>query len=232
MKLVCFPHSGASSVVYARWRLGMDPEWQLLAIDYPGHGRRSSESLIYDYDVLLANIYDHYKNDLQGPLWFFGHSLGGLVAFGLAQRLLAEGRDVSGLFISGRRPPSLPKIYPDVTHLDNQAFLEAVEARYGRLPQALYDPEFQRQFLPPLIADLTVSETHQWVDKTPVSCPLHVILATEDTSVALADIKAWFQHTTKPGDLIHVPGNHLTCMTNTKAFKVVLTEVIKRIRVT
>lgn len=63
-------------------------------------------------------------------------------------------------------------------------------------------------YLPILRADVTLLETHRWVEEAPLDCPLSVFGGVEDTSVPRRDLLGWARHSSQPGDLKMFPGGH------------------------
>ena len=90
LRLFCLPYSGASAMVYVRWRRAL-PDWlQVCPLELPGRGRRMDEPLQSDIKALAAQLAEEISRDLNGPYALFGHSLGGLLAFELAHALSAR----------------------------------------------------------------------------------------------------------------------------------------------
>ncbi|MEG2798037.1 MAG: alpha/beta fold hydrolase, partial [Pseudomonas sp.] len=108
LRLFCLPYSGASAMVYARWRRVL-PEWlQVCPLELPGRGM----PLQRDIKALAAQLAEEISRDLSGPYALFGHSLGGLLAFELAHALRA--RNVPpplALFASGTAAPTMRSDY-------------------------------------------------------------------------------------------------------------------------
>src|SRR5476649_237391 len=107
LRLFCLPYSGASAMVYARWRRTL-PEWlQVCPLELPGRGMRMDEPLQRDIKALAAQLADEISRDLNGPYALFGHSLGGLLAFELAHALRERGvPEPLALFASGTAGPA------------------------------------------------------------------------------------------------------------------------------
>jgi surfactin synthase thioesterase subunit len=47
LRLFCLPYSGASAMVYVRWRRAL-PDWLRCPLELPGRGRRMDEPLQSD----------------------------------------------------------------------------------------------------------------------------------------------------------------------------------------
>lgn len=102
LRMFCLPYSGASAMVYVRWRRAL-PDWlQVCPLELPGRGMRMDEPLQRDIKTLAAQLADEIGRDLGSPYALFGHSLGGLLAFELAHALKARNLPAPlALFASG-----------------------------------------------------------------------------------------------------------------------------------
>jgi len=107
LRLYCLPYSGASAMVYVRWRRAL-PDWlQVCPLELPGRGMRMDEPLQRDIKALAAQLAQEISRDLHTPYALFGHSLGGLLAFELAHALNARNLPAPlALFVSGTAGPA------------------------------------------------------------------------------------------------------------------------------
>ena len=91
MDLYCLPYSGASAMVYSRWRRKL-PDWLAVRpIELPGRGSRLGESLQTDMCALARQLAKELIPELRRPYALFGHSLGALLAFELSHALREQG---------------------------------------------------------------------------------------------------------------------------------------------
>ncbi|MFS2126939.1 thioesterase II family protein, partial [Pseudomonas sp. Pseusp97] len=107
LRLFCLPYSGASAMVYARWKRQL-PGWiDVCPVELPGRGRRFAESLHTDLRALASQLADEIAARLDQPYALFGHSLGGLLAFELAHALRDRGLPMpQALFASAAPAPA------------------------------------------------------------------------------------------------------------------------------
>ena len=92
LTLFSLPCAGASAVMYLRWRNRL-PSWlQVVPVELPGRGRRLHEAPERNLDALAALLCDELGPQLPERYAICGHSMGGLLAYRIAQRLYAERR--------------------------------------------------------------------------------------------------------------------------------------------
>ena len=109
LRLFCFPFAGGSAATYHNWPRIASRRIQVCGVEYPGRGIRLEEEPFMSFRPLIRNLADLLAPHLDEPFAFFGHSMGGLVAFELARTLRARGaRLPQHLFISAAAAPELP----------------------------------------------------------------------------------------------------------------------------
>lgn len=85
-QLICFPFAGGYSASFRPLHAFLQGECEMLAAEPPGHGTNQT-SAIED----LEELTDLYKQELNlrpdRPFVLFGHSMGGMITFRLAQKL-------------------------------------------------------------------------------------------------------------------------------------------------
>nr|WP_239144599.1 alpha/beta fold hydrolase [Streptomyces sp. SID14515] len=211
MRLLCFAYAGGNAQTYVRWRRRLGPDIEVRPMQLPGHGERINETPRDRWDDLLADV----RTVLTGltdltvrPIALFGHSLGALLAFECARILATEhGIQPVRLLVSGHRAPHLPLREETLHHLPDAEFLAKLSER-SRTLRALTDPEFRKLLLPVLRADFTASETYEFTEGTPLTCPITALGGVLDEDAGLAELSAWRRHSTGRFDLAAFEGDH------------------------
>jgi surfactin synthase thioesterase subunit len=180
-RLFCLPYSGASAMVYARWRRAL-PSWLAVhPVELPGRGSRAGEPLSTDPVRLAASLAGEVEGLIDEPYALFGHSLGSLLAFELAHALLKRGAPPPlVLFASGGEAPAL-RDDRDLARPRSDAELIADLRGYQGTPEeALADAELMAVVLPVLRADFMMAGAYAYRPRPALPCPVHVLAGTRD----------------------------------------------------
>lgn len=208
-RLICFPHSGASSMTYYSWRAALADHYEVCIVDPPGRVGRPDESPATTMAELLSWIEPRIESMLQGRYVLYGHSLGALVAFEVARRLPPGAAAPALLVVSGRNGPAVPPAATQIHKLPDSELVGAVDRMDRSMPALSDNAELAGLFLPILRADLQIAETYQYRDGRPLSCPILSIQGNEDPLVTTTGVATWAAQTTSRCTVHWMPGEHL-----------------------
>lgn len=210
IRLFCLPHAGSGTAAYNRWKRMLPPFVEICPILLPGRESRFAEAPLTSSAVLHHEMLDTMVEWVDKPYAIFGHSMGALLAFELAQRIRERGLpEPSQLFLSGRIAVHLPLPGRPIHKLPEEEFLAELARRYDGLPRELLaDRDMLEIYLPILRADFTLLETYEFRRRKPMDCPITVFAGTEDRSVNLEALMLWREHTSSEFEAHRLPGGH------------------------
>lgn len=233
LRLFCFHHSGGTASCFKDWREFLPSEVELIAVQFPGRDARNSEPLITDMNAAVKQITDafnKYQMIYELPFVFFGHSLGSLIAFEIANELRKRNlKAPQYLIVSGRTAPQTqPK--EEVLHdLTDDLFVKGLTKYQGMPTEILQNKELLEVLLPRLRADFTLSETYQYKEKPPLECPILAIGGKDDSTVNYNELVTWKKQTLKKCTVNVFSGGHFFLSTSKKDVLSVIYPIITSI---
>jgi medium-chain acyl-[acyl-carrier-protein] hydrolase len=207
VRLVCFSHAGATEAAFASWPDRLSGDIEVGAVRKPplSNYRELTEALA---DAVL----DYVSQTPRVPFALFGHSLGSLLAFGVA-RLLRQrhGSQPCCLLCASASAPQLPAtIWPgpppqEWTITELIAYLRHAG---GTTETVLSNATYLQRLLPRMQVDLAVRGSYNYTQEPPLSYPLAIFGGVHDAGISTADLAAWGAQTSAHFSLYRFPGGH------------------------
>jgi len=210
IRLFAFAHAGGGSGSFRNWAARLGAEVELGYVQLPGRESRFREKPFSSVPELIPALVDAIAAHLDRPFAFYGHSLGGKVAFEAARELRRRGMaEPKHLFVAACPAPQLPWPLPLMHGLDTTQFLEEIQKRYGGIPQQVLEEEELRVLLLPMLrADITMIETYSYSAEPPLAGGITVFGGREDRMVEESSLEPWREQTEGKFRLQMEAGNH------------------------
>lgn len=214
LRLLCWPHAGGAAHVFQAWARALAPSGiEVLAIELPGRGTRFSESLKTSWRDALEDVWPSLTSTIeQGPFAFFGHSMGGTLAFEATRRLRAERRPLPRhLFIAASSVPHRGYNHPrsPLHRLPDAALTEVLATLNGTPRELLENREMMELLLPVVRADFGIVETYAYEPAPPLDVPMSLLLGEKDGDVEAASARLeWTQYAAAPMAIHVFAGDH------------------------
>ena len=220
LRLFCFPYAGGGPSIYRTWAQNMPREVEICALQLPGRWSRHHEPPFTRMEPLVEAVLRSLEPELDRPFSFFGHSLGGLIAFEVACRLVEAGDKVPlQLLVSARIAPDQPLATRPSVHLPDEQFLQRMAKVYDGIPQEVMgDPELLELMMPVIRADIEVFETYHYQEKPPLPIPIAAFRGADDPVVSEEAVARWKDHTTAEFTVDAFPGKHFFLFTSADQF--------------
>src|SRR5262249_31116493 len=88
--LFCLPFAGGNKYAFREFEKLSPPYLNFIPIEYPGRGSRSNEPLLGDIGYLADDVFVQIERAIGSrPYSIYGHSMGALLAYLVARKLLA-----------------------------------------------------------------------------------------------------------------------------------------------
>jgi len=179
-------------------------------VQLPGRGTRLDERPIHHFPTLIKAIVKEITPCLDIPFAFFGHSLGGLVAFEISRQLCEQHLPLPlHLFISGCASPTGQNSRRVLSTLPEHALIDELRRLNGTPEEILQNRELMVIMLPIIRADFSLFESYHYRFHLPLlECPVTVFGGSEDPDIALEQLITWKDETHGTFALYLLSGDH------------------------
>lgn len=208
--LYCFPYSGVSASVYLGWVAQLDKKIKIVPVEYPGRGSRFGEKLCNDMAELVEAVLPVIMKNGTENCAFFGHSLGGLVAYETALKLREMGMELpKHMFLSGCTPPHI-KYGDKMLHLlPEDEFLKELAELGGMSEEILNNREILELYLPVIRADYRIYELYKYKSgQEPLPVDYTVLTGSTDVIASGRNMMDWKSYTSEKFQMRHFEGDH------------------------
>lgn len=192
--LFCFPFAGGGASAYNSWIQKMKGKVTVCPIQLPGREERIMEKPYTNMVDMLDELEEIIWKSIRGPYAFWGHSMGGKIAYELEKRMEKREKTAQCFLVSGSRIPSIPEPNP-IYHLSNKEFKKALERFEGTPKEILENQELLDFFLPMLRADFTMDETYYDEELVTICSPIEAFGGRKDREADEKAMKEWGKYT-------------------------------------
>lgn len=215
--LLCFPYAGGSKFSYNKYIEVAPGNMTLIPIELPGRGTKFDERLVYDAHELVDELFVQIKRHLYDPYAIYGHSMGSLVGYLIAKRIIKEDLPAPlHLFFSGCKAPCTLKDDP-AAHLFEKEELIAELRKMGGIPDRILNNDNLMKFLEPILrADFKVINTYQYEEPVPFDIPISIIIGSKE-NISPGQVQLWQKETLRPIKVNQFDGDHFFIFDHAKA---------------
>jgi surfactin synthase thioesterase subunit len=204
--LFIFPHAGGSATTYVPFARAFSTSAKRIAVRYPGRAGRHDVPDLTSISALADDIYTMLAPKIpETRVAFFGHSMGGLIAFDIAHRLEEAGKPIAALFVSASPAPGHGG-YEHLHQGSDDELLKMVATMTGTDSQFV-GGQFGATVLKTLRSYGAIT-SYSCPPGTTVSCPIYAYAAADDAAVTYDSVSAWAGFTTADFSIRTVAGDH------------------------
>lgn len=207
VRLVALPHAGGTAPYFAPLARKLAPRLDVVCVQYPGRQERHRETPVDDLHALADQLFEVLSGQPPQPTVLFGHSMGAALGYEVARRTEAQGGELLGIIVSGRRAAHLHR-EESVHLLDDDGLIAEIHALSGTDPGVLADKDLLSLVLPSLRADYRAAETYRHRQGERLRLPISVLTGESDPRVTLDDARAWAELTSGAFRFRSFPGGH------------------------
>ncbi|MGE2716622.1 thioesterase II family protein [Mycolicibacterium litorale] len=204
--LFIFPHAGGSAPEYKPFARAFTMAAKRIAVQYPGRADRHDVPEMTSIGTLADAIHPMLApSTVDSRVAFFGHSMGGLIAFDIARRIEQAGGHVAALFVSASPAPGHGG-YEELHQGSDEALLDMVATMTGT-DSRFVGGEFGATVLKTLRSYGAIT-SYSCPPGTTLSCPIYAYAAADDAAVSYESVCAWSEFTTGGFAIRTVAGDH------------------------
>ncbi|MEC5308287.1 thioesterase II family protein [Bacillus thuringiensis] len=206
IRIFCFHWAGGNAQFFQKAFEFDDNRYEVCSIELPGRDKSFTHPLYHNMNNLLDDLIEdigYFINEKDYA--FFGHSMGGLIAYELSNKLKKKGyQSPKYLFLSACNPPSvLTKITGEEISPERLMLLN------GTSNEILEDSELYDIYMPILLADLNIIKSYSFKKEKRVSFPILALVGTEDNLTPVNNMMLWNDYSDDCFNLRDFPGGHL-----------------------
>jgi len=191
-RIFFFPYAGGGPAVFSKWCAKLPATVEAHIAHYPGRGSRHNETPIKSLLTMVDELSQAIQPFLDKPYAFFGHSLGGMVAFELTRVLRQKGLPQPViLFISACGAPHIPDPHPMIHALPESEFIHSLKELDGIPQKVLQNDEMLKLFIPILRADFETLETYKYTPDKPLDYPIIAFGGLADKCISRERLEGW-----------------------------------------
>lgn len=230
LRLFCFPYAGGSASIYREWQNLVPQGVEVIMVQPPGRAERLQEKPYQSIACLVEELGDGIDGLLDVPFIFFGHSLGGRIAFELAQKIKElKGIHPAHFIASASKSPYLVHSGSYCKDLSDGEMITKLRAMKGTPDYLLDNAELMALCLPFIRADFTMSESYVSTASYKLYCQATILVGDKDTHVSLADQMLWHQCFDGDVSTVTISGNHFFVNESCRSVVAEVSEIIEMI---
>ncbi|MCG8468083.1 MAG: alpha/beta fold hydrolase [Gemmatimonadetes bacterium] len=193
LRLLAFPYAGGGASIYRRWLddLGHSRWLEFIAVQLPGRETRLAEPPHTAADGLADRLATELLPMPDVPYALFGYSMGAVIAYELAIRLVGRGSAPTALVVAARTPPHYGEAPNGERTLDRETVVSRLQKLHGTPAELMRSPLFDEHFLPTLRADFLLADSHRRPIPQVLPCPVVVAGGLDDPEVPVGRLRGW-----------------------------------------
>jgi surfactin synthase thioesterase subunit len=208
-QLFCFTYAGGNVSFFDTIEKELTA-YELVKLEYPGHGSRYKEHCVSSFKELIDDLYPRLREAFKGEVYeLFGYSMGTITLVEILKRIIADDSMPlpNRVFLGAHEPHSKAELVGFTEDEIDEWVIERT-IRFGAVPESLMNNKvFWRTYLPLYRADYSIIGRYRFEDlnlKTKV--PATIFYSETDTP--LKEMMKWKRYFVGDVDFYQYEGTH------------------------
>lgn len=190
--MFCFTYAGGTASFFHRIEKDL-PEFELIKLEYAGHGTRHKEPCYQNFDNLADDIYVMLKERYAGGIYaLFGYSMGTITLVEVLKRILTDSdmKAPSYVVLAAHEPHSKAEL-ADFTEDEMDRWVKNRTIKFGAVPEKLLNNKsFWRMYLPLYRADYSIIGKYKFEELT-LRTDIPTIIFYSETDTPRIEMDLW-----------------------------------------
>lgn len=208
-QLFCLTYAGGNANFFDDIEKDL-PKYDVVKLEYSGHGSRYKESFYENFDELADDMYSIIAGTYSGDEYaLFGYSMGSISLVEVLRRILATDRlpDPSYVFLAAHEPHTKAEL-ADFSSGELDEYVKDRTIKFGAVPEVLISNKaFWRMYLPLYRCDYSLIGRYKF-ENLDLKTAVPATIFYSDTDTPTEDMMQWKKFFVGDCDYYRYTGNH------------------------
>ena len=221
-------------MTYSKFLPRIAPDIEVCPLELPGRGKKYDQQLEKTIDGMVDRLlYDEIlpKVDNGTRYNFWGHSMGGILAYELLRRMdsLPTANLPYSVIISGCPSPMTMSGREPIYNLPPEEFKQKI-IQYGYSNSAILfsNSDLENYFLPILLADFEAVDTYEYRMGSRPDISLFVLSGSDDACTSPDGLKGWKDVVSDTCEFYTLKGGHFFPFEKAEEFTGIVRDILSR----
>lgn len=206
-QLIFFPYLGGHADNFITLAESLSTDFEIWSANLPGHGKCTELELLEDINSVINLYANEIKKIIKPNCIFFGHSMGGIIAYFLLHHLInvnnfIEEKTTTLILSACATPAEFKKL--SISSLSDEELLNRFRT-YSAIPgKILQDKSLLDYLIPIYRTDFKILESSSLCKVIPLSVPVYFLWGENDKIVAIDSVLKWSNYFTSQINLLPI----------------------------
>ena len=208
-QLFCFTYAGGNASFFDGIEKDL-PEFELVKLEYSGHGNRHKEPFYQNFDELADDMFIQIEQRYSGEDYaLFGYSMGTIALTEVLRRIVADPakKAPSHVFLAAHEPHSKAELV-GFTDDEMDEWVKDRTIKFGAVPEKLLNNKsFWRIYLPIYRADYSIIGKYNFEDLS-LQTTIPATIFYSETDTPRSEMELWNKYFSDDCEFFQYNGTH------------------------